>query len=372
MVEESTQTEETPETETPKRVIRLSMDELDELWAERTKRLVEELGLTKVDKAHGVFPGVEDGDNEEAPRMERVGKFFQAAILGVGIDAAMQKTLSEGTATAGGYMVPDDFRAEVIKRVNELAQLYPRVFKLSTIRDSLKIPNLGTDVEVSWDESENADFDESDPVLGQTTFTIRRMNAISTQSRELFNDSAVNVVMFLTELFSDAVSRERDKVIAIGNTSSGQPQGIYSATITQSVSVGGSLTFAKLVDIETELATQYRPGASWIMHKTNVGRVRKLTDDNGQPIFNRDAPRGAAGTLLGYPILFSDNLPTTHIYLGDLNKYWWVDREQMGFESTTTGGDTFKKHQLSMKLWERVDGKIVLVAAFAMADGITS
>ncbi len=369
MAEEAIKTEETQEK---KPMVQLSLEDLDQLWAERTKKLVEGLGLTKVDVKHGMFGGVEGGDNPELARMERVGNFFKAAIFGQGLTPDMQKALSEGTDSAGGFFVPDDFRTEVIKRINTLSQLYPRVKRIGTILKNGTYPNLATDVSMTWGRSENAAFTESDPVLAQTTFTIRQMNATTDQSRELFEDSAVNTVEFLTELFSEAISRERDRVINIGNVSSEEPQGIYSATITQSVDVGGSLTFTKLVDIETQLDPQYRTNATWVMHKTNVGRVRKLVDSNGQPIFNRDVPRGAAGTLIGYPILFCDNLPTSHIFLGDLQKYWWWDREQMGFESTTTGGDAFKKHQVSMKVWERVDGKIVLAAAWAKGIGITA
>lgn len=362
--------EETQKKEPKKKVVQLTMEELEEFAMARTKRLIKELDLTRVDEKHAMFPGVEDGDNPELAKKERVGKFFQAAILGNQVTPELQKALSEGTATAGGYLVPDDFRAEVIMRINDLAQLWPRVFHLATVRDALEVPNLGTDVELSWDEAENEAFDESDPAVGHTTFSIHRMNAITHQSRELFADSPVNVVTFLTELFADAISRERDKVINIGNGTD-RPQGIYSATITQSVDVSGTLAFDDLVDIETQLKVQYRQNAHWVMNRTNIGRIRKLTDDNGQPIFNRDITKTASGTLLGYPILECGDMPSSHIYLGDPKKYWWVDREQMGFESTTTGGDAFKKHQVSLKVWERVDGKIVLVEAWAMADNIT-
>ncbi len=366
--------EETQEQKTDEepQMIQLSLEQLDEMWATRTKKLIEELGLTKVDTKHAMFPGVEGAGDEKAARKDRMGRFFQAAIMGrYHDDPVIQKALSEGTDSAGGYLVPDDFRLEVISRVNELSQLYPRVFKFATTLDSIKFPNLDTDVSVSWDEAENADFDESDPVLGQTTYSIHRMNAITNMSRELFADSPTNVVGFLTGLFADAVSRERDNVIAVGNGTD-RPLGIYSASITNSVAVGGSLTYAKLVDIETKLDLQYRQNAIWVMNKTNLGRIRKLVDTTGRPLYDRALATGGAATVLGYPLIMNEQLPSGFIFLGDPQRYWWADRQQMGVESTTTGGDTFKKHQVAVKIWERCDGKIVLVAAWAKGTGITA
>ena len=40
-------------------------------------------------------------------------------------------------------------------------------------------------------------------------------------------------------------------------------------------------------------------------------------------------------------------------------------------ESTTTGGDTFAKHQAAVKVVERCDGKLGLAEAMVKATGIT-
>jgi len=346
---------------------------LAEMVGEAVRHEVKDLGLDRVDRKHGIFPGVEGADDPAAGLAARTEKFLRAAILGTR-DVTVEKALSEGSDAAGGYLVPDDFRSEVIMRTNELSVLYPRCKRFTTGRDSIKVPNLATDVTMSWDEAENADFDESDPVFGQTSFTIHRCNAITKTSRELVADSAVNIVDLLTTLFADAISRERDKMVVIGDGST-QPEGIFSATGVTTVSSIGAVTYAKLLEIDENIAEEYRrdPSLCWITNQTVRRYVRGLTDDNSRPILERPMERGAPYTLLDHPLLINPNVPAGYLALGVLNKYWIMDREQVGIESTTSGGEAFRKHQIWLKVWERWDGKLVQkTSSWCIGSGITS
>ena len=333
---------------------------------------VKELGLDRVDRRRVVFP---DADAEREPDVrERAAAFFRAALFGPRTEVEV-KALSEGTAEAGGYLVPDEFRDQVIMRTNELSVLYPRCFRFGTSRDAVKVPNLATDVEVSWDEAENADFDESDAVFGQTAFTIHRMNAITYSSRELLADSAVNVVDLLARLFAEATSRERDKMICVGDGSS-QPEGIFSASgVTDVDSAIGNISYADLVQLDETVLEQYRmdPSLCWITNQAVRRFIRTIKDSTGQPVLMRDPlDMKAPASLMGHPLLINPNVPSGTLALGCLSKYWIADREEMGFESTTTGGDTFKKHQVALKIWERWDGKLVFKTdCWCIGSGIT-
>ena len=346
--------------------------QLGRLVTEAVAAKISDLGLDRIDRKAGVFPGVDAADEREPDPRKRVEAFLRAALFGAH-DGAAVKALSEGTVTAGGYLVPDDFRAEVVMRTNELSVLHPRAFRFRTSLASVKLPSLATDVEMSWDEAENAALDESDAVFGQTSFTIHRMNAITYSSRELLADAAVDLVDLLTQIFADAVSRERDKVICIGDGST-QPEGIFSASGVTSVSSIGSITYDKLLEIDESIAEQYRsdPSLVWVTNQTVRRYVRGLKDDNGMPLLQMPLERGAPMTLLDHPLLINKNVPSGYLALGVMQKYWIADREEMGFESTTTGGDTFKKHQVALKIWERWDGKLVYKTdCWCIGSGIT-
>lgn len=339
---------------------------------EKTQQAIKDLGLTKVDRRHAMYPGVAGADDPDLPARERSYQFFRAVLGG---DIVGIKALSEGTNSAGGYLVPNGFREEVIARLPDAAELAPFVRTVPVRTDTGSLPSLATDISVTWRAggaaSENLIFSESDPVMGSVAWSLKRADAMTKMSRELVADSQPSIVDFVTRLFREAIATERDRTIAMGNGTS-EPQGIYYASGLGSVAVAGAINFAKLVEIEQTIKRKYRTNARWVMNGTNLRRIYQLTDTNGQPIFQRDVIGGMPESrILGYPAAQQDNLPDTHILFGDLNYYLWFDREEMGIESTTVGGDAFANHQTWVKVWERADGKVGLGEAFAKGTGIT-
>jgi len=300
------------------------------------------------------------------------GEFCRAALFGGGRSEipTVQKALAEGTESAGGYLVPDEYRAELIKRLPELSELYAPVRKIPVASDAGRMPNLATDISVSWAEAESATFHETDPAFGILQWAIYRANAMTKCSRELAFDSAPKIAQVVSDLMVEAMAAEVDKVIAVGDGTT-QPEGIVSAASVVSVSVG-TLSFAKLIEVEFTLAKKYRKKSRWVMNNTNVRRTQSLVDSNGMPVFRRDPASPSGATILGYPVAQQDDLPDDTVFFGDLSYYLWFDREQVGLESTTVGGDAFAKHQLWLKTWMRVDGKLALAEAFVKGDNIAA
>lgn len=327
-------------------------------------------GLDRVDRKYFMFG---QPDERERTPQQRAIEFLRGAINPrLVTDPVVMKALSEGTDSAGGYLVPTEYIAELVKRVPELSELFPYVRKIPVGTDAAEIPTLSTDVSITWGRAENASITESDAVFGQKTYAVRNMSALCYLSRELVADSKPAMLQVVTDLFAEAIAAERDKVIAIGITGDSQPEGIYSASGLSSVASIGALTYAKLVEIKYTLARKYHKPARWIMSQTNLQRITALKDDNSMPIIQNALDRGELATILGKPFSIQDDLPDDIILFGDLGHYWWFDREQMVIESTTTGGDTFAKHQVGLKVVERCDGKLVLAAAMVKGTGITS
>ena len=336
---------------------------------------LNDLGLTQADRKQGMFPGIvggsDDGPGPTRSKAERARAFLRAAILHTDPgDEIVRKALSEGSESAGGYLVPAEYRAELIRRLPELSEVFSYVRKVPVISDSGQFPKLDTDVAITWGRAENAAITETDPAFTNLTWTVRNMSAITYLSRELASDANPNIVDTITALFSEAVAAERDKMIAIGDGAT-QPEGIYSASGLSSVAVGGALTYAKLVELKFELKRKYHRTARWILSSTNLQRITSITDDNNLPIFRDALVAGETPRILGKSYSIQDDLPDSVIFFGDPAQYLWFDREQMVIESTTTGGDTFKKHQTAIKVVERCDGKLALAEAFVKATGIT-
>jgi len=355
----------------------ITKEDLARIIREEVETAVEKSGLTAPRRDRPI-PGAgteaQIASARHGIRLDKQhwGDYFRAALLGVrrNVPDTVVKALSEGSDSAGGYLVPEDFRAEVIQRLPELSELYPHVRKLPTGRDSVKFPKLDTDVQMSWDEGESTAFDESTPSFDQISFSIHRCNAMTKTSRELLGDAAFDLAEYLQQLFSEAYAAELDRVIAVGDGSD-EPEGIYSASGITAVAVDGALTADDLIEIYHTVPKKYRKGARWMMTNTNVERIRKLKDQNDQYLWRPGLEGGQPDTLFGKYICEQEDLPDTWIGFGDLSCYRILQREEFGFESSTTAGTAFEKHELWLKCWARMDGKIVLPAAFAKGTGIT-
>ena len=237
----------------------------------------------------------------------------------------------------GADLTPTEFIADMVEKAPELSELYPYVRKIPVTSDTGIVPKEGSAITVRWGRTEANAMTASTPTYGQVAYTAQEFYAFCEVSYQLLADSPVAVAADVARQFRNALLAEQDKVIAIGNTSSSQPQGIASATITQSVSISNSLTYAGLVSIENQLPAKYRRNARWIGHTKVIDTMRHLKDDNGRPIFTASLQGGAPDRILGYPFSRQDDLPLTDLWLGDLERYYWFDRMSLSLDSDSGG-----------------------------------
>lgn len=342
----------------------MTQDEFKSFIGEVLEAKIRDLGLDKVDRKHAIFPteGDANGKNlEDMPREERVKHFLKAVAFG---DVATIKALSEGTAADGGYLVPTEFRASVITKRDKVAVIRPRATVIPMGSDAADIPTEGDGVTLTW-AGESVELTEDNPTFGNVNLTPYKLTGLSKMSRELFGDSKIDLMDYLAGVFGRAVAKEEDEVFMAGD-GSGKPTGIRAATISQSVAqAGASLAASDLIALYYTLPVQYRNQAVWMLHNSVIQLVDSLVDSNGRRLWN-DGLGEAPATLLGRPVLEQNDIPTnlgagtneSEIFFGDLAGYIIGDRQEMTMESTTVGAGTFEKHQVAIKLIERVDGEV--------------
>ena len=71
----------------------------------------------------------------------------------------------------------------------------------------------------------------------------------------------------------------------------------------------GSNPQDRLLDLVHALRAPYRQGASWIMNGATLARVRKFKDTTGAFIWTPGLVTGQPDTLLGYPVIESEDMP---------------------------------------------------------------
>jgi len=273
------------------------------------------------------------------------------------------KALSEGTDAAGGYLTPPEFRAQLVEDLKDRPILRNLVTVIPMGSDSLELPTLASDVKVSWG-SENTTISTTTARFGTLTFAPYRLNTMMYTSRELVADSAISVVPLITRLFGEAIGREEDRVIVNGS-GSGQPKGIFQETLSgiDNANVDADIA-ANIKRLPFRLSKGYRRNARWLINSLAMGQVAALTDTNGQFLFKEGIEGLTPATLAGYRVEEQNDMSVDTLLFGDLSYYYLADREQTSVETTTQGAGTFEKHQVAIKIVERIDGKVAQTNAF--------
>lgn len=271
----------------------------------------------------------------------------------------IKATLVEGSLDLGGYLVPEDYRAQIIKRMEGNTVVRGRARLVTTLRDAIEWPKLEggntrftSAVRVTWVEENptSASAAESNPTFGTLRIPIHTVMARTDLSRNLLEDSAFNMLDVMSELFSEAMRIDEDEQFLTG-TGGGLPYGILGGRSgaelvpVTGVAVANSgnaslLTADGIFDLVYSVASQYRDGAVFVMNRTAQRDARKLKDGNGRYLWQDSIQSGQPATLLGYPVLESEAMPSltanNHpVIFGNLSGYIIADRVGMSVERVT-------------------------------------
>lgn len=341
--------------------------EVKEAASEMVKAIKELVDATQAQKAVKDQPvdrsAVKDAELDLSPEgvkaMKKEVRFSEFVKGLVFNDETKTKALAEGTDSLGGYLVPDEFRAELIEHLGRSASFRSLATVIPMEGKYFEAPTLTADVQVYWG-SENTSISTTSADFGNFTLTPYRMNAIIYSSRELFDDSAISIMTVLQKRFRIKVAQQENKVFIAG-TGSGQPTGLNSPTF-RSLSAGSALTPDHITKAYYLLPEDYRETATWLINSRVMVALENAKDTNGAYLY--PSLQGEVKTLKGRPVFVNDHQPSSSIIFGDMSWYWIGDRQQMTMEATTEAGTTWEKHQVGLKLIERVDGKTALTSAF--------
>ncbi len=274
--------------------------------------------------------GATGDEAKDAERAKQYGRAFRSflryGISGVNPDerellirgksAAETRAQSDGTNSAGGYLVPQDYWVritEVMKAYGGLANVCNSI----TTSDGRLLPwpkNDDTSNTGRW-LAENTQVTETD-----ATFTQLNLSAWTASSDlilcslQLLQDSAFDLDSWIPQRLGVRLGRLLATAYVNGSGSS-QPTGIAGAvtlTITGATGSGGAFTYANLVDLTHKIDPAYRnagAGARFLMSDSAVQTLLKITDSYGHPLWQPTISQNAPDFLLGYPMTIDQAVP---------------------------------------------------------------
>jgi len=284
-------------------------------------------------------------------------------------------TATEGTNSAGGYLVPDPVSAAIInvREVSGISRQICRVVPMTS--DTLSIPKKTGTVTVDY-PSEAAAITADDQTWGQVALTAVRRACLAKVSQDLVDDAIIPVIDDLAaEIGSDlAIQEDNELINGDGTSSYGSETGLVSSA-TQSTEVTGDWTAATMGDLTALMgkvgAKYWGSGASWIASAAFYHSVMLdlLADAGGNTLATLAAGAGQP-SFLGYPVFLTDQLPTASTSVGSNCLFGAFDKaviigDRAGVRVQTSSERYFDEDNLAVRATVKYDINVHDASAYS-------
>ncbi len=153
-------------------------------------------------------------------------------------DAELKATdLSEGDSEYGGYLVPVEYRKQLLKLAIEKSEILSKCVKVPMLTNAIQFPYLsGFDhsggvihggVEFEWLD-EGAQKSQKDVKFGKIELRLKKLAAFVKATDEILEDSWVSMEPLLKNAFTDGLAYQLDNVFINGD-GAGKPMGFLNS-----------------------------------------------------------------------------------------------------------------------------------------------
>jgi HK97 family phage major capsid protein len=242
------------------------------------------------------------------------------------------RTISKLTAGAGGNTVPTSFYDQLVAHLIETSSvLRAGVTILNTNSgETLQIPKT-TGHSTAALVAEAGAIGVSDPAFGQASLGSYKYGVLVQVSRELVDDSGVDLEGYLAMETGRALGNAFGADLVTGNGTA-KPRGILADTtlgVTGSTGVAGVPTADNILDLYYSVISPYRnsSNAAFLMKDTTVAALRKVKDTTGQYLWQPSLQAGEPDRFGGVPVLTDPFMPATavsakSVVFGDFSRYF--------------------------------------------------
>ena len=257
------------------------------------------------------------------------------------------KALSAGTGADGGYLVPPETETAVNRALKAISPIRAIASVRQVSGNVYKKPFATTGAGTGWVGEAAARPQTTTPTLAELSFPTMELYAMPAATQVLLDDAAVNIDQWIAEEVRLAFAQQEGQAFVTGDGIN-KPKGFLAYdTIANASWEFGKLGFLstgvagafpasnpsdKLIDLIYSVKAGYRANGSFVLNRSTQATVRKMKDADGQYLWQPAAQPGGTSTLLGFPVVESEDMPDVAanalaIAFGDFQRgYLIVDR----------------------------------------------
>ncbi|MDB1924066.1 phage major capsid protein [Clostridium tertium] len=300
----------------------------------------------------GVKPTVTQKEKKE----EIEERAFANYIKGV-VETRADVNLTPGN---NGAIIPSTIAKKIIKKVHDISPIYQLATKYN-VGGTLSIPyydETSGNIQMAY-ASEFVDLESTNGRFQNIQLTGFLAGALSKISKSLINNSQFDLVSFVIDEMAQSIARWIEKELLNGTDA--KIQGLRGVTQAVTAASATAVVADELIDVQEAIPDMFQNGAIWIMNKATRSAIRKLKDNDGNYLLNKDVSAKWGYTLLGKDVYTSENMPTmatgkTAIYYGDMSGLAVKITEDMNIEVLREKYAT--QHAIGIVSWLEMDSKV--------------
>jgi len=241
-----------------------------------------------------------------------------------GLHVLEQKALSISSDPDGGYLVPPETEAAVLRGVKEISPIRAIAGNRTVSASVYKKPFSVAGPATGWVAETATRPETNSPTLAELTFPTMEIYSMPSATQSLLDDSAVNIDEWLAEEIQVAFAQQEGAAFVSGDGNN-KPKGFldYDKVANGSWSWGNlgyvatgvdgafdaSNPSDDLIDFIYSLKSDYRANAHWVMNRATQATIRKFKDADGNYLWQPPERADLSPTLMNYPIAESEDMP---------------------------------------------------------------
>ena len=278
-------------------------------------------------------------DREEILASREYRSAFFKRLLGRPLNEVEERAYTSADNSAGA-VIPLETANMIFEKMVKVAPMLSQI-TLLRVAGNVKFAIEGTR-NVAAIHTENEAITPATDTLTYVTLAgyeyakvIRISKTVATMAIDAFETWLVNM------LAEDIARAIEDDII--NGTDSNEPKGVEKAntwTTGTLISVAATaLDFDDIMDLIALLPNGYMSNAKFLCNsRMFYGRLAKIKDAEGSPIYVRDMESGVGFRIMGFPVILSDYVANNTAYFGDFSKVIGNLSQDIMVESSTQSG----------------------------------
>lgn len=296
-------------------------------------------------------------EKENLEQEEKEVRAFTDYIKGI---VTEERSDSNFTVGDNGAVIPTSIANKIIERVKDICPIFEMATRYN-VGGTLTIPY--------YDESTQQitmsyadEFQELEATSGKLTsisLTGFLAGVLTKISKRLLNNSNFDLMNFIIKKVAESAKEWIEKELLLGTET--KIEGLSKATQVVTANSAIAITVDELMDTQDSVPDTFQNGSIWIMNRKTRNAIRKLKDNDGNYLLNRDISSKWGYTLLGKDVYTTDTMPEmgagkTVAYYGDMTGLAIKVTEDITLEVLREKYAT--QHSIGVVAWLEMDSKI--------------